>query len=291
MSWDQFHVCWPTWDSNEFRFHFYAKEWPYKNQTYDFFPPIGKKRVQFKLLEQHCVGRLQGGNFQPCEHVEETSEFQCSRCESKQVTTSCAPCNGLKCINPEARETYCENPFVCYLAGFLPARIKVGVALEHRFIRRVFEQGADIATILTIEPNGMKAKKLEHNISKMGVTERLRKDEKVSGLYSGSTQKLLKEFSRIRTHITEKFNLQSQDNIYKLYKRAKYPRLNKKPFKLDLQKEKYVSGKIIGVKGPWMVLKERSSHYILNVWDLAGWVIKKTNRRMKVQALLSEFNH
>lgn len=247
------------------------------------------QRIQLLLEEKHCIGRIQGGTPRPCEHVEETNTRQCPACRSKQTIQTCALCTGDECLNPSMRSTYCQNPFVCYLAGFLPDILKVGVAVKRRYRRRVYEQGADLATVLAVKPNGQKARKLEHTIAEMEITDRVRKREKLRGVYTGSLDQLCEKFQTVRTEIAENFDLPVNHQILALYELAEYPSLNKKPLTVQLRNGKKISGELRGIKGSWLILQELDAFYALNVWQLAGWVVSHTEKRMRVQSSLKSF--
>ncbi|NIQ04302.1 MAG: DUF2797 domain-containing protein [Candidatus Korarchaeota archaeon] len=247
------------------------------------------QRIQLLLEEKHCIGRIQGGTPRPCEQVEETNTRQCPACRSKQAIQTCALCTGGECLNPSMRRTYCQNPFVCYLAGFLPDILKVGVALKRRYRRRVYEQGADLATVLAVKPNGQKARKLEHTIAKTKITDRVRKREKLWGVHAGSLNQLWEKFQTVRNEVTKTFNLPVNHQILALYELAGYPSLNKKPLTVELRKGKRISGELRGIKGSWLILQELDAFYALNVWQLAGWIVSHTEKRMRVQSSLKRF--
>lgn len=282
------HLCWPKWNSVSFDFSFHVRPWPYQGRNSTHFTLSKERRVQFQLVERHCIGFLNGGTHQPCPHVADTHVLQCETCRDNKLTSSCAACRGDTCRNPQARDTYCRNPFVCYLAGFLPKLIKVGVTLKTRYLQRLFEQGADIATILAIKPSGKQAKQLEQSIAELEVTDRVRKAEKRRGLYNGSLQNLSSRFQTYKNHIKNKFSMKRNYTTLKLYKKAPYPHLKRKPLSLPLKKQKRISGKVIGIKGSWFVFQERKMYYAINVWELAGWVIQKTDTQMKTQLPLFE---
>lgn len=283
---EQIHLCWPLWSPDNFKFFFYGRKWPYRERNYIKLDFSKLGRIQLQLVELHCIGRLRGNTPIPCPQVKKTREMLCKECRTNNLTTNCAACRGETCLNPQAKDEYCNAPFVCYLAGFLPDSIKVGVTLKHRFLQRVFEQGADLATILTVKSNGKKAKKLEHTIAQMGIPDRLRKKEKRKGLYTGTLQTLLTKFHSHIQKLREKFSFNRTPQVLKLYNEANYPSLKRKPLTITLKKQKRISGKLIGVKGSWIVFQERTSVYALNSWNLAGWVVQKTDKKMKTQSLL-----
>lgn len=281
----QMHLCWPTWTSTQYKFLFYVRPWPYQEGTTKKVKLSSLGRIQVQLVEKHCIGRLEGGSHVPCPQVSNTNVMRCQTCRSNDLTSSCAACRGETCLNPKAKHSYCSNPFVCYLAGFLPNLIKVGVAIKSRFLERVFEQGADFATILDVKQNGKRAKRLEHSIAQMNISDRLRKQRKRKALYTGVLQRLSSKFYTYRQKIGEKFSLKDHP-VLELYKKAGYPHLKRKPLSISLKKGKRISGEIIGVKGSWIVFQERTSVYALNSWNLAGWVVKKIDTKMKTQSLL-----
>lgn len=168
--------------------------------------------------------------------------------------------------------------------------MKVGVSLKQRFTKRVFEQGADVATILTVAPNGKQARQLEHQITEEGIRDKVRKREKLKGLYKCSFDPLLKDFQKTVGNLSMRFNFDESHVIRKPHEEAHYPTLSRAPYVMKIRKGKVISGEILGVKGSWIIVKENGGIHAVNAWKLAGWVVKKSGKSMKAQTSLRSFS-
>lgn len=132
-----------------------------------------------------CIGSRPPGakSLIPCpDDIQGISSTQCPECFEKAKILPCLRCTGDRCTNPSRRET-CVRPdnHAVYLAAFAPDLIKVGVARWSRRQERLAEQGA-IAGIIIARDDGQQVRRVETQIRKTGIPDRIAPTIKLQAL-------------------------------------------------------------------------------------------------------------
>lgn len=132
-----------------------------------------------------CIGARPPGakSLIPCpDHVKNISSSQCPQCFAGAQILPCLRCTGERCTNPPRRDE-CVSPgnHAVYLAAFAPDLLKVGVARWDRREERLREQGA-IAGIVIARDDGQQVRRVEAQIRKMGIVDRVAPTVKLQAL-------------------------------------------------------------------------------------------------------------
>lgn len=95
-----------------------------------------------------------------------------------------------------------------YLAYFANDKLKVGTAASYRRYERLLEQGALYSIFLAKVPNGRLARKIESEVSRLGVTTRVNASYKINNFVIDKTQEeieqmLMDEYQTILEKISE----------------------------------------------------------------------------------------
>jgi hypothetical protein len=137
---------------------------------------------------RRCIGYRPPGapSLIPCPNeARGTSSAQCPECFGGQKILPCLRCSGERCHNPDRRGE-CVQPanHALYLASFGPGVLKVGVARWERRHERLAEQGA-LAGLILARDDGQQIRRLETQIKRAGVRDRIPPTEKLRLLAQG----------------------------------------------------------------------------------------------------------
>lgn len=143
-----------------------------------------------------CIGfRAPGAkSLSPCPlQTKGIKTSQCEHCFGEAKLLPCLRCTGDRCNNP-ARRAECVQPdnHIVYLASFGPGAVKVGVARQGRRYDRLHEQGARVAIIIA-EDDGQQVRRIESQIKRQGIRDRVQPQEKLKLLTQSATEKELLE--------------------------------------------------------------------------------------------------
>ena len=217
---------------------------------------------------------------------------QCPSCIARDTTAPCLRCRGETCTSSDPVRENCEKlQAYVYLAVF-GGKLKVGVTQETRYVTRWVEQGADAAfRILT--GNGSEVRHLEHLIhTRLGVPESVRAGVKISTLGNEDKIKealLLLEVTRQRVHGITSSNQRFNEDPWILLPHYNIPVIKQKPLVLKVEDETTVSGEVVGVKGPILLLRKGEMFFVLGLSALLGRRIEFMSDEVKNQTGLEYF--
>ena len=269
------------------------------DRGYTHLPLKACSELSFKVQPgRRCVGYHKltengGRKLTPCPTSSLSHGYsQCSSCQARDSAAPCLRCRGDNCTALEPVRDACKGSkaFV-YLAAF-GAKLKVGVTREDRFVTRWVEQGAD-AAMRVLTGNGSEVRKLEHIIStKLGVSESIRGEAKVSALGGVDKTKqalALLEAKREKVHTLAPEEQRITENPWILAPYYNMPPMNQRPIHLKVEDNITVAGKIVGVKGPTMLMRSGSVFYVLGLSMLLGRLVEFTPSGVMSQSGLEPF--
>lgn len=137
--------------------------------------------------KRYCIGNkeITSHEYSGCpNHAMLTEKSnKCPDCDRSDRFKNCVKCTGNYCYVKD-REVLnrCNQEHFVYLAYFPGDIIKVGVAHGRRKYARLFEQGALYSFIIASCPSGKIARKLESDIRKTGVRDKVSSQYKVNNL-------------------------------------------------------------------------------------------------------------
>lgn len=216
--------------------------------------------LSYALEDRRCAGVIDGERHVPC------GAAATPYCDRHADTWVCARCTGT-CLKPEMD---CHEEHALYLAAFAPRTFKVGVTRTWRLETRLREQGADRAAHLLTFPDGRVARQREAELAEQ-IPDSVRVPTKIAGLHRSvderAWEEVLEAFDPIDTYRFEYgFELD----------RAPVP-------------ETLASGTVRGTKGRVLVLDTGNTVYAVDVRDLVGHEVKKTDDGPERQSSLGAF--
>ena len=262
----------------------------------------GKIEIE-KAEKRYCIGYYDLFNRKniPCTFYEELtgSEYtQCKQCKIKSGVSLCLGCNGSVCkTNSDKAKQFCNQEHYVYLAYFPNDKLKVGTAVYYRRHERLLEQGAIYSIFLAKTKNGKLARRLETEISNIGIVQKVNTSYKINNIIINRNSEdikniLINEYENIKNKIDEGYksyltepeynNFEIIYNIVKenLIKKTEQINLfgdNEVEECIDYKKilnPEYIKGEIIATIGNLILLKEDNIYSVLNMKKLEGWEVK-----------------
>ena len=257
---------------------------------------FGRKALQhgadlsIKVVSQDvaCAGSSRDGVWQPCPQ-KVTGRKKCETCRNREGNFVVTSFDGFNTdmFTPQDLARL-EGPHVVYLALFDKGLKKVGVSKAERKIMRQVEQGSQHTLFIAQTPDGILARQLETCLRQAGLADKIqartKKDFVCPELSSqeGKTE-LLETLNTFKTGLDrhpelQKFLLPEPEFIdwsetYKL----EAVQQNSKPLHLvHLEPEESVTGKILAMKGPFLMLETPDEIVCLCAKDLVGYQLDFT---------------
>jgi hypothetical protein len=180
-----------------------------------------------------------------------------------------------------------------YLASFGDGRIKAGVSQKGRIPKRWIEQGADAAKRVLVG-NGREVRRFERQLQDdLGALRRVKAKDKIDvvrseldleesirllNIYEAELQELFPEDK----HFHEETQI-----IYHYYRLDK---IDSRPLELEIRGGREVSGRVLGVKGPILLLEAMGLPRAIRLNRLVGRRIDTDGlSRVKTQSGLDRF--
>jgi len=246
-------------------------------------------QVSFRVLRgRYCVGftRLSTGTgdegspdawkeFAPCPQGEEVHRgTQCGQCSRSDVSLPCLRCDGGECLADPALRRACEgNTAYVYLASFGAGRIKAGVSQGRRVVKRWIEQGADAARRVLVG-NGREARRFEKRIQEeLGILRLLKAEQKTDLTRSGPG--IEESMGLLDSYEEEVHRLFPEENRFHeeprlLLQHYGLPRLDRRPLELRVRGGLTVSGRVLGAKGPVLLIEGGGMPFTVSLSRLVG---------------------
>ena len=232
-----------------------------------------------------CAGSVFDGKFAPCPQ-NFIGKSRCELCRTREKNYIFTMFDGFDRGNFSAEELEkIAGRHVAYLALFDKNLIKVGVSALERKILRQIEQGSHFALHFAQTPDGILARQIETILRKSGISDKIKPGQKKDFLAPEISrehgEKLLRDLlaeklSALDSHPhLKKFVLDPPEfrdfsEIYHLRNFTKNP----KPFhSIALDENESVSGKIIAIKGPFIVLELPDEIVSICAKDLQGRLV------------------
>jgi hypothetical protein len=175
------------------------------------------------------------------------------------VARTCLVCNGQECHAKPVVRHVCEgNVSYVYLASFGEGRIKAGVSHKGRILKRWIEQGADTAKRVLVG-NGREVRRFERLIQeKLGVLRHVKAKDKINVVRSEqdleeSIQLLNIYEDKLRELLPDYQHFHEEPQI--IYHHYRLEKIDSRPLELKIRGGREVSGRVLGVKGPILLLE------------------------------------
>lgn len=190
-----------------------------------------------------------------------------------------------------------------YLAYFANDKLKVGTAASYRRYERLLEQGALYSIFLAKVPNGRLARRIESEVSRLGVTTRVNASYKINNFVIDKTQEeieqmLMDEYQTILEKISEQcreYLIRPEYNNFTNISDKVRSNLLEESRQLNLfggmdepERKEYdrvpkpenVDGDIKAVVGNLMLIKKKNKYSVVNMKNLEGWIVDFKRREL-----------
>lgn len=235
------------------------------------------KTLTFITDERHCTGwhDLETGESHPCPDsaVLESKFHECRHC---QLKTGFNPAfYNTDAISAQQQKRNAQ-PHILYLAHFGQGVVKVGISYQGRGIRRLLDQGARSYLLLGTFPNADIARQYEAKIARLsGIAETIQSRQKSQLLnreYNSHTgiEELLSTRERIAKEAGLVPDAHEPEHLHRYYLGDSTLQAGKI---IDLTPEQKISGTFLGMIGSYLIAKQESTQYMLNISKLRGYKI------------------
>ena len=183
-----------------------------------------------------------------------------------------------------------------YLAYFANDKLKVGTAASYRRYERLLEQGALYSIFLANVPNGRLARKIENEVSRLGVTTRVNASYKINNFVIDRSQEeidqmLMEKYQTILEKISEQcreYLIKPEYNNFTNISDKVRSNLLEESRQLNLfggmdepeykeydkvSKPENIDGEIKAVVGSLVLLKRNNEYSVVNMKSLEGWIV------------------
>ena len=183
-----------------------------------------------------------------------------------------------------------------YLAYFANDKLKVGTAASYRRYERLLEQGALYSIFLAKVPNGRLARRIESEVSRLGVTTRVNASYKINNFVIDRSQEeidqmLMEKYQTILEKISEQcreYLIKPEYNNFTNISDKVRSNLLEESRQLNLfggmdepeykeydkvSKPENIDGEIKAVVGSLVLLKRNNEYSVVNMKSLEGWIV------------------
>ncbi len=261
--------------SSEFSWHVISFYWegfqPHliaydeESETLRELPLFGQLSLEISK-ERRCVGFEDDEGYHPCPHGRKVASFQaCRSCSSSFLPDQrCVfepKCEGDLCDHPE----FCVRDHVVYLA-FYGMLMKVGMTSERRLRERAIEQGADAVTPIYRCKGRQQARLLEREVSRrFKINQEFRAKSLLGQL---SREVPWKKIEAKYRNTLIRLSMWKEPLNLPLSRLEGYP-LPNRGIQVQLEAaEGSHAGKIIGVKGKYLIYEADERLHALDLSDL-----------------------
>ena len=221
------------------------------------FNPVGHTMsLHFDSSQRYCTGwyDMRAGEGHPCPDAASIAEKydQCSSCQQR---TGFNPAFYNASSVSAQQEERNQEPHILYLAHFGKGITKVGISHAARGDARLLEQGARSAVILDTFPTALIARQYEAKIAAMpNIAETIQLRKKILSISqpydeddAASELRAIRDI--IQTTLKMTFDGTEPRSFHEIYFPAGISDLSQS---LDVSDHKRISGKIIGMLGPFI---------------------------------------
>lgn len=268
---------------------------------------FGRKKLQIGdkisievCSDVRCAGSVRDEKFRPCPQ-DSTGKAKCDYCRSREGTFVYTAFDGFDQSNITSEDLEkISGSHVVYLALFSRDLIKIGVARLERKIMRQLEQGSHVTLFVAQTPDGVSARQIETLLRKNGIADKIRADQKKDVLCPEISdeqaetilrniieQKIcsIDEQPHLQEFLLDPAEFQSWKPVYGLDVVERSP---KTFHSVTLAPDEWVSGKIVAIKGQFLIIETPEELVSLCAKDLFGREINFDPRSegLKISAAL-----
>ena len=225
-------------------------------------------------------------------------------CQTNSGFDLCLGCTGDSCrTSSDKAKKFCDEEHHVYLAYFANDKLKVGTAASYRRYERLLEQGALYSIFLAKVPNGRLARRIESEVSRLGVTTRVNSSYKINNFVIDRDQEeidkmLMNEYQTILQKISEEskgYFIRPEYNDFTNISDRVRKNLLEESRQLNLfggmdelehkeydkiSKPEEVNGEVKAVVGSLMLIEKDKKYSVINMKSLEGWIVNFRKREL-----------
>lgn len=248
--------------------------------------PIGEQ-ISLEIVDDTvCTGYEKGGEWHPCPTIAKGVR-KCEECKRQEGMPIAQYCDGFNTamFSGEELETL-NTPHYVYFAMFDTGLVKVGVSGSSRGYLRQIEQGTHFALIIADGMWGVPARQMETTIRRAGVIDKIQASQKKDLVFPHITPEVGKTelLALMERHLPSVLALYPQFEQFvktppEFLEFAPYYHLQEalsiqKPLHdPTLEVNESVSGRLVAVKGPFLIIETDSEKVLLDAKRLKGMKI------------------
>jgi len=269
----------------------------------DFFAvandKLGKKTIKIgdnlsieKISEEKkCVGSVFENQWQPCtQNV--IGRQKCELCRARERSFIFTVFDGFDRSNVSEDDLQkISTPHVVYLALFDGNLVKVGVSHAERKVLRQLEQAAHFTLFVAETKDGIEARQIETILRRNGIADKIKITQKRDFLFpeisADEGKKVLQNLwdsKRPALANFDKLKKQTLENPefidWKEFYGTDTVRNSDKPYHAieSLEKDESISGEILAIKGPFLIIDTGDEIVSICVKDFVGHEIDFTEK-------------
>lgn len=238
--------------------------------------------------ETKCAGSLRDNVWQSCP-LQVVGRKKCETCRNREGNFIYTSFDGFNTdmFTQEDLDRLAGQHLV-YFALFNQDVAKVGVCKKERHLLRQVEQGSHHTLYIAQTPNGILARQIETCFRQMGVADKIQASAKKNFILPeitatqgeaalksllSSHQNALKNYPELQKFMLVQPEFKDWTHTFRLETVKESP---KAVHTVKLQQDESVSGKIIALKGPFIMLETEEEIVTLCVKDLQGLTLDFT---------------
>ena len=234
-----------------------------------------------------CAGYDRDGEWQKCVNGGVEGIRVCEDCKRATGYPVAQYCDGFNThmFNAEELESL-NKPHYLYLALFDNHLIKIGVSSSSRGYMRQIEQGSFCCMVIAENMWGVPARQMEQAIRKSGVTDKVQSSQKEASIFPNMTveeaQKKLEEIAAevipvAKGHKPEwaQFFLDQPKFLHfdEYYHLPEAQKIAENPHVVKLNPQESISGRLMAVKGAFILLNTEEELVAINGRKLRGYEV------------------
>ena len=229
-----------------------------------------------------CAGYWENDQWNSCPQ-NETGKSKCQICRAREGSFIFTAFDGFDQSNFTSQDLpKIQGEHMVYLALFDKDLIKVGVSQKSRGPLRQLEQGSHCTLYIAQTPDGVAARQIETLFRKSGMADKIKPSQKkdflcpevsesegesiLRNLFQ-SKKSVLSEYDHLQNFLLPDPEFKSWKEIYGL---ENVENSSKSFHSVELSKDEWASGKIVAIKGQFIVLETPDELVSFCVKDLYG---------------------
>lgn len=271
-------------------------------QTCEFQATDGKRfgrrpvslgdNLSVQLIDKpvYCAGSMVADKWQPCPEGRE-GRSRCEVCRARERNFVFTMFDGFNTDNFSDDDlAQIAGSHVVYLAFFEKELFKIGVSKLDRKILRQLEQGSRCTLYIAQTENGVTARQIETLVRRSGIKDKVKASAKKDFLQCDVTEQeaeeilrdvsknipqYVHEYPKLEEYLLKEPEFRCWDQEYGV---AKLKEDQQRVHSIELHENDAVSGKVVAIKGPFVVLDTGEEIVSVCMKDYTGRTLDFSSR-------------